>query len=1045
MANTTNWLSISSMSGSSGQTVLTLSAAKNLVGSAKTAEVTAYNPVYNISAKTYVSIEQYSPYITVNPLIIGVPGSGSTYSLNISANCSYTIAFPEIVSYYSTSAGTGNTTITFTVPSTTASTTLVGNIVVTDESGQFSTTARIEQYGDGVHITVDPSSIVIPSSGGSVTFTVSADCIYQVSTASGFFTVSPGSGYTGSTTFTVTANGENTGSTDYSGAITITAPGYQTTVSVVQKKPERRLIVGYWVTSTTEPTRVVGSDTIDQECSKIEYPDGTEISLSGTTGYTFPSTGMQYVYYTLTGNTVPLSFCDACHTVREVRFPNQITEINTWAFFGNSLTALTLPSNLEIIGSGAFNGSVGSPSYTSVTIPNSVSAITANAFRNNPYLSEIYVNRPTPATIGSNVFYGCASDYKIIVPCPYMEAYLSAWSAYSEHITCQDDTTLYFSTDTSNVAGTGETRTITILNGNINPNTIGLNFPSGSYVLSGNTIYVTYPQNTGSTSRSWTVTITAQTMDGVTLSNSYNITQNGIQTVPIPYTANTSLVDKYGEIRTVYIDTSGLIESSIAIGLIGGTGVSYSYNEGVIIITFPHNTDYNRVITLTITAITQDGNMAYANITYEQDGDIIIPTGDSRIVAVYNVTSTTNPTQILGDNYIDPPYPLFSKAELLDGTVIDLTARIGPLTPSFSRERGWYVFPHTGKQIVFYTLANPQEFVQTVPRYNPSLTGYDGFIFKGSALTDIVIPSSVVAMGAKRETSTGDDGGIGDEVDLTYGLFKDCTSLSSVTFSENITTMYSRCFVGCTSLSSLTIPSGVSGNIGNYCFSGSNITGITIPSGVTYLGYMAFGGCESLQNVSGMNSVSKYGGYCFYNCSALTHFNITYGVTNLSYGIFANCTSLTAITIPNTVQYFSGSTFSGCSSLSGISIPNSVSNLGSSCFNGCTSLQNVTLSESISTLGYQCFQYCSALTNITIPSGVTTLGDRSFIGCSSLSTIRCLPIIAPSFKTTSGDWAFDNIGQNGVLYYPNGSDYSFWLGGGQHQLGYYGWTGSPTL
>ena len=301
MANNTNWLNISSQSGSSGQTILTLSANKNLSTNYKTAEITAYNPVYNISAKTYVTLEAYSPILSISPDLFGVPDSGGTYELTISANCAWVIAFPDLVTSYSTTAGTGNAVVTFTVPGTTADTTLVGNIVVTDESGQVSRTARVEQYGSGVHIGIFPVELYFDSTGGSKTFSVTADAAYNVSVGSGtdWAFVEPHSGYTGQTTFTVTVNSENTGTTDKQGVINIDAPGQDLAVILYHKKPETRLVATYYVTSTTKPTKILSSTNY---CSKAEYPDGTEITLG--TGYTFPTTGYQTIYYTLTGSTV---------------------------------------------------------------------------------------------------------------------------------------------------------------------------------------------------------------------------------------------------------------------------------------------------------------------------------------------------------------------------------------------------------------------------------------------------------------------------------------------------------------------------------------------------------------------------------------------------------------------------------------------------------------------------------------------------------------------------------------------------------------------
>lgn len=648
MANHTNWLNISSQSGSSGQTILTLSANRNLSTNYKTAEITAYNPVYNISAKTYVTIEAYSPYIELSPTIIPVADSGGTFELSISANCSWVIAYPDLVSSYSTTAGTGDRTITFSVPSTTADTTLVGNIVVTDESGQVSRTARIEQYGSGAHIGIFPVELYFDSTGGSQTFSVTADCAYNVSMASGadWARVTPNSGYTGQTTFTVTVNSGYTGDTQRSTTVLIDAPGVSGLVAVYQNKPETRLIVGYYVTSTTEPTYILKSSS---GFTSAEYPDGTQIPLE--TGYTFPSTGIQYVYYTLADNTTIGSSVFGNSTqpnadLVSIVVPSGVTTIGSAAFwYCSSLTSLTLPDTITSIP----NSMVAEcTSLSSITIPDSVTQLNGFCFLNCTSLSSITV--PSGVTyIGSGTFNGSSvssitftsltpptlqrdtaisssSLTEIIVPCPAVNDYITAWPQYAQYISCSETgTTLYFVTDTSNVKGIGETRTITILNTNINPNRTGLNLPSdfpqqGSYFVVDNVIYLTYPRNpSSSATRSWTIGVVAQTNDGVSLSGSYQITQNAYNIVQIPYTADTSTVDVSGETRTITIDTSNLVASSITIGVEGMTGVTYTYNNGIITIVFPENTDgYWKDALVTVTGIDLQGNEAISEISFKQ-------------------------------------------------------------------------------------------------------------------------------------------------------------------------------------------------------------------------------------------------------------------------------------------------------------------------------------------------------------------------------------------------------------------------------------------
>ena len=85
---------------------------------------------------------------------------------------------------------------------------------------------------------------------------------------------------------------------------------------------------------------------------------------------------------------------------------------------------------------------------------------------------------------------------------------------------------------------------------------------------------------------------------------------------------------------------------------------------------------------------------------------------------------------------------------------------------------------------------------------------------------------------------------------------------------------------------------------------------------------------------------------------------------------------------------------------------------------------------------------CDALTTIVFPSTVTSLGNtyayQTIGSCPSLTSIYCYSQTAPTLNYDS--YAFSNLGSNGTLYYPEGSDYSSWLNKLPSD-----WTGSPTL
>ena len=518
MANTTNWLSISSQSGSSGQTILTLSANKNLSAGTKTAEVTAYNPVYNISAKTYVTIDAYSPYIYVSDSIIGIPASGGTYQLGIESNCSFVIAYPNMVSTYSTSAGTGNISVTFSVPATYQSQTITENIVITDESGQYSIVVRLEQYGSEPEISAVPPELLFEANGGTLYFTVSANCVYHIdnSVISGWCSVSPQSGYTGSTTFTVTTTA-NTGDSAKTGIISVIGPG--TAGDMVQVRQKRTTV-------------------------QIPYTaDTSTIEASGETR-------------TITIDTTGL--VDSSITVDIQNAPGA-----TYTY-SNGVITLTIPDNAG--------------------------------------LQRDIVVSVTGKTTGGD------------------DAATSITFTQAEHTTVQ----IPYTADTSTVDASGETRTITIdTTGLIASSiTIGVEGATGvTYTYNNGVVTVVFPENSGS-SRNITVNVTGQTINGNSAVAAITYNQEEHITVPISYTADTSPVDALGETRTITIDTTGLIASSITVSIEGATGVTYTYNNGVVTVVFPENSGSAIASTVQIAGKTTERDNAIARITYVQKSEM---------------------------------------------------------------------------------------------------------------------------------------------------------------------------------------------------------------------------------------------------------------------------------------------------------------------------------------------------------------------------------------------------------------------------------------
>jgi hypothetical protein len=297
-------------------------------------------------------------------------------------------------------------------------------------------------------------------------------------------------------------------------------------------------------------------------------------------------------------------------------------------------------------------------------------------------------------------------------------------------------------------------------------------------------------------------------------------------------------------------------------------------------------------------------------------------------------------------------------------------------------------------------------------------TSIGDYAFYGcSGLTSIVIPDSVTTIGE--------------------GAFYDCRNLTSVTIGSGVTSIGSYAFAYCTGLKEIVIPNSVT-SIGNNAF--SNCTGlkdIVIPNSVTSIGNNAFYDCNGLTSVVISNSVTSIGKNTFYGCTGLKDIVIPDSVTSIGSSAFGNCDSLTSVVIPDSVTSIGSSAFGGCNGLTSVAIPNSVTTIGNFAFYGCSGLKDIAIPDSVTQIGEQVFAYCENLTSIVIPDSVTSIGNKAFGNCYSLNSITCYATTAPTITIST----FQEVARGGTLYYPKGSDYSFWLITEPHYLGYYGWNG----
>ena len=145
---------------------------------------------------------------------------------------------------------------------------------------------------------------------------------------------------------------------------------------------------------------------------------------------------------------------------------------------------------------------------------------------------------------------------------------------------------------------------------------------------------------------------------------------------------------------------------------------------------------------------------------------------------------------------------------------------------------------------------------------------------------------------------------------MPSSMFYNCTSLRSVSGTENVKAVYGYAFFHCSELTSAgtMIPT----TLGDYAFNDCGKLETIDLSEVTSLGERAFTSCKSLKTVD-LPKVSSMKEVCFSSCSALTSVSIGDKLSTIPSSAFSGCSALKTITLGASVSYFDSYAFNGVS------------------------------------------------------------------------------------------------------------------------------------
>ena len=263
------------------------------------------------------------------------------------------------------------------------------------------------------------------------------------------------------------------------------------------------------------------------------------------------------------------------------------------------------------------------------------------------------------------------------------------------------------------------------------------------------------------------------------------------------------------------------------------------------------------------------------------------------------------------------------------------------------------------------------------------------FAFQGSGLTELNIPASleVVSWSAfgstKLKKVTVADGS--QLQSINTGAFNGCKDLEEFTFegSSTLNKIQADAFSGDDKLKSFVIPEKVT-VLERGAFNGaSGLETITFkqPATMTIIGEGAFQNAKALKRIELPSTVTTISKDAFNTCSSLTEVVIPASVTTIDATGFQECAKLEKFTVDKNNPVYS--------SVDGFLLSKDKKTLVS--FPPAKANTYYTmLPPTIETIGKQAFYFVQSLENVTIPEKVKKIEDFAFDRVGNLNTIAFL-------------------------------------------------------
>lgn len=276
--------------------------------------------------------------------------------------------------------------------------------------------------------------------------------------------------------------------------------------------------------------------------------------------------------------------------------------------------------------------------------------------------------------------------------------------------------------------------------------------------------------------------------------------------------------------------------------------------------------------------------------------------------------------------------------------------------------------------------------VDYIPESDPVAEAEDGVLGK----TMIVGQNAVIFMDSNVQVATTLNGREVSENEESQGNVTSANKDGKGEALPKYAVVYDHiadyAYYGDRGLDTYTIPSNIT-RIGDFAFARSNLSSIKIPKNVEEIGYAAFYHCDNLKEISIPSSVtwiepSAFSYTPWLNAwagnSAAEDFLVVGDGILLAYKGTSKY-----VEIPDTVKVIAPACFMNHTEISEVKLPSSVTIIGEEAFKNCSSLQSLQGGSNVKEIQDRAFEN-TALDTITISSSVETIG----IGAFSLDSSR---------------------------------------------------------